>query len=152
MRTFGNDCSERSWLSMKRRKFFLSLTSLAVVVFALAACVTNPYSYEEVKYVDNSVVRIESNVFKSDVYGYYYNEELHEFGECKKDSFFGRYECSSEDGVRVLNYTTSSSKYNRNYFRDPHLVIDGVDHKLICSSAWSKGDYCVLEKDAVKNN
>lgn len=137
---------------MLQKKFVKALMGAVLFCFTLAACVTNPYSYEEVKYVDNSVVRVESNTFKADVYGYYYNEELHEFGECKRPKILSRYECKSDDGVRVLNYTTSSSKYNKDPFRDPHLVIDGVDHKLICSSTWSNGDYCVLEKDAVKQN
>lgn len=134
---------------MLGKKFVKTFVGVALVGLSLAACVTNPYEYEDMKNIDNSVVRIESNAFKHDVYGYYYNGELHEFGKCEKPKLLGRYECKSEDGVRVLTHTTYSSKGNHDKFRNPHLIIDGVDHKLICSSAWSKGDYCILEKDAI---
>lgn len=134
---------------MLRKKFIKMFVGVAIVGFFLAACVNNPYSYEDMPNIDNSVVRVESNMLKHDVYGYYYNGELNEFGECKKPNFFSYYECASEDGVRVLTHTTASSKYNHDEFRNPHLIIDGVDHKLICSSTWSNGDYCILEEDAI---
>lgn len=133
------------------KKFLKKHSVLMVMIaFVMTGCVNNPYSYDEISEINNSVVRVEKGFLKENTYGYYYNGELINFGKCEKPSLLKRYECHSPDGVRVLTFSKNSSKSSRNNFASPRMTIDGVEHNLICRSDFSHGKYCILEKDAIE--
>lgn len=111
----------------------------------LSACASSPYEYEDMPNIDNSIVVVETGFLK-DTYGYYQNGELNKFGECMPESFLGRYECVSEDEVRVLSYEIAKN----DDFALPRLTIDNVEYELVCDTDSSNGVYCVPEEDVVK--